>query len=90
MLQEKVDSTLKMFLRGTETEDVIRKRINRAAQESRSIVDYDYIIVNDDVDECASRLHSLIRAQRQRVKSNLAFVRRLQEELEDLSEKENE
>ena len=76
--------------RGTETEDVIRKRINRAAQESRSIVDYDYIIVNDDVDECASRLHSLIRAQRQRVKSNLAFVRRLQEELEDLSEKENE
>ena len=74
--------------RGTETDEVIAKRMSRAAQESHSVEQYDYIVVNDDVDECAARLHTLIRAQRQRVRSNLPFIRKLQRELKDLSEKE--
>ena len=74
--------------RGTETDEVIAKRMCRAAQEAHSLEQYEYIIVNDDVDECAANLHTLIRAQRQRVRSNLPFIRKLQEELVDLSEKE--
>lgn len=74
--------------RGTETDEVIAKRMRRAAQEARSLDQYDYIIVNDTIDECAANLHTLIRAQRQRVRSNLAFIGKLQKELVDLSEKE--
>ena len=63
--------------------------MRRAAQEALSVGEYDYIIVNDDADECAARLHTLIRAQRQRVRSNLPFIQNLQEELRDLPEKES-
>ena len=75
--------------RGTETDEVIWKRMRRAAQEALSVGEYDYIIVNDDADECAARLHTLIRAQRQRVRSNLPFIQNLQEELRDLPETES-
>lgn len=74
--------------RGTETEEVIARRMSRAAQEAEKVEKYDYIVVNDDVDECAARLHALIRSQRQRVRSNLPFIHRLQEELREISEKE--
>ena len=74
--------------RGTETDEVIAKRMNRAAQEAHYVEQYDYIVVNNDPDECAMSLHTLIRAQRQRVKSNLFFIHKLQDELKDMSEKE--
>ncbi len=72
--------------RGTETAEVINKRMKRAAQESAAVEKYDYIIVNDDADECAARLHTLIRSQRLRVKSNMPFIKKLQKELNDHSE----
>lgn len=74
--------------RGTETDEVIAKRMRRAAQEARNVEQYDYIVINNDVDECAMELHTLIRAQRRRVKSNLPFIHKLQDELKDMSEKE--
>ena len=72
--------------RGTETEEVIRKRLRRAAEEAVEAEKYDYIIVNDDVDECAQRLNSLIRSQRLRTNSNLAFMRALQKDLTKLTQ----
>ena len=74
--------------RGTETDEVIAKRMRRAEQEARNVEQYDYIVINNDVDECAMELHTLIRAQRRRVKSNLPFIHKLQDELKDMSEKE--
>lgn len=75
--------------RGTETPEVIDKRIRRAAEEVKHVKQYDYIIVNDDADECAARLHTLIRSQRLRVRSNIPFIDKLQNELKNMSEKEN-
>lgn len=74
--------------RGTESDEVIAKRMKRAAQEALSISQYDYIIVNDNADECTADLHALIRAQRCRVKSSFPFIRKLQQELRTISEKE--
>ena len=73
--------------RGTETGEVIAKRMRRAAEEAKNLEQYDYIVVNDDADVCAGRLHRVIRSQRQRVKSNLPFIRKLQEELKELNER---
>jgi len=38
--------------RGTETDDVIAGRLSRASEESVGIGEYDYIVVNDDLDKC--------------------------------------
>ena len=61
--------------RGTETEEVILKRMKRAAEEAVGVEQYDYIIVNEDADECAQELNCLIRAQRLRASSNMSFIR---------------
>ena len=71
--------------RGTETPDVIRKRMERAAEEAVGVEQYEYIVVNDDADECAQELNSLIRAQRHRTGSNKAFIRMIQEDLKRLT-----
>ena len=46
--------------RGTENKEIIQKRLSKAAEEAVGIEDYDYIIVNDDLDSSVERLHVLI------------------------------
>ena len=71
--------------RGTETEEVILKRMKRAAEEAVGVEQYDYIIVNEDADECAQELNCLIRAQRLRASSNMSFIRKIQRDLKELT-----
>lgn len=68
--------------RGTESEKVAKSRIKAAALEARSISQYDYVIVNDDVEKCAEQLHRLIWAQRYRTSKNLETVKAIREDLE--------
>jgi guanylate kinase len=71
--------------RGTETDEVIARRMKRAGEEAQRVSEYDYIIVNYDVDDCADQLDALIRSQRLRVRSNLPFIAKLQKELKELT-----
>lgn len=48
--------------RGTETNDVIAKRINRAVDEAKSMDCYEYLVINDDLDECVKQMHEIIKA----------------------------
>lgn len=60
--------------RGTESEDVIKKRLDRAKEESRDMDKYDYIVVNDDLEECVDQIHSIVRAKESLLKNNLDFI----------------
>lgn len=70
--------------RGTETEDVIRRRLARAAEESEGIERYDYMVINDDLDQSVELMHSLIEAQHSKISRNLEFVTQIQEEVRAL------
>lgn len=48
--------------RGTETEEVIAKRLSRAKEECAYMPQYDYIVVNDDLEECVEKMHELIQS----------------------------
>ncbi len=52
----------RLFKRGTETEEVIKKRIARAAEECSYMKEYDYIIVNDGLEECVEHMHCLLKS----------------------------
>ena len=58
--------TLKYRLsnRGTETAESLDKRLNRARDEIKFSSEYDYIVVNDDVDKCAQNIYSIINAEK--------------------------
>jgi guanylate kinase len=49
--------------RGTESEEVIMERINKANREFKSAKYYDYIVVNDEVNNAADRIMAIIRAE---------------------------
>ncbi len=57
-------ATLKKRLmkRGTEGMDVIEKRLKRAVEECAYMREYDYIMINDDLDECVDDMHKLLQS----------------------------
>lgn len=59
--------------RGTETEETIKARLDRARQEYREADFYDYIIINDDVEKAADELSAIIDAERCRF-ANREFI----------------
>ncbi len=54
--------------RGTETEEVIEKRVSQAAGELSYAEKYDYVIVNDDLDDAVSDFFAVMRAEKLRTK----------------------
>jgi len=60
--------------RGTETEEVINRRIHRSAEEVDLISGYDAIVINDDLDECTEKLHQIIVAARYATNRNTDFI----------------
>ena len=70
--------------RGTETDEVIRQRMLRASEESQGIEQYDYILVNDDIDTCVESLHQMIQSEKQRASRNTAFIECIKKEFVDL------
>ncbi len=67
--------------RGTETEEVIKKRLEKAAMEAEGIEAYDYILVNDNLDKTAKHLNYLIQDQHMRVRSQIEFLENIRREL---------
>ena len=70
--------------RGTETAEVIDKRMKRAAEESEGIEKYDFIAINDDVDECTARMHAMIQSAKFMPSRQLDFISKVRSELKAL------
>ena len=68
--------------RGTETQEVIDKRMHRAAQEAEGVEEYDYIVVNDDLAACVRQLHEIITAAHNTPDRNREFIENIRTELE--------
>lgn len=67
--------------RGTETEEVIRSRLARANEEAEGIENYDYLIVNDDLDTAVREFHEITETQHRRIDRNLKFIETMREGL---------
>lgn len=53
--------------RGTETEDKIQHRLRRAREEALAYPQYDYLIINEHVDESLARLETIVAAERMKI-----------------------
>jgi len=56
----------RLISRGTDTDDVIEKRIKNAKEEISHYREYDYVIINDDLDRAYRELESIVIASRLR------------------------
>lgn len=66
--------------RGTETAQVIADRLERAGEEAEGMGQYDYILVNDTVEECVDHLHQIIVSEHSRVSRNAEFIADIQKQ----------
>ena len=64
----------RLSLRGTDGDDVIRRRIENARIEIEQAYQFDYLVVNRDLDEAVEDVLAIIRAERSRVSRNRALV----------------
>ena len=70
--------------RGTESEEVIRQRLNRAVEESVGIENYDYIVINDKLEDAVEEVHGIISSAHNTPDRNKEFIAKMREELGNL------
>lgn len=72
--------------RGTESMETINKRIRRAADEAEYMKDYDYLVVNDQVEDCVEAVHQIITNEHSRMSKNKKFIEEVTAEFEAIKE----
>ena len=60
--------------RGTETDDSVKARLTRAIEEFKLIDKYDYLIMNDTIENAADSFFSIIRSERMRTSRNQLMI----------------
>ncbi len=71
--------------RGTESDEVIRQRLKRAVEESVGIENYDYIVINDKLEDAVESVHGIITAAHGTPDRNMEFISKVREELNGLN-----
>lgn len=68
--------------RGTEDAATVRARLARACEEAEGIGNYDYLVVNDEVQACADRIGQIADAERLKVSRQAERIRDMRQGLE--------
>lgn len=61
----------RLVLRATETPDKIKLRLNRAKEEFDIIDKYDYIVINDSVEQAVIDINCIVKSEKMRAVKNL-------------------
>lgn len=74
--------------RNTETEEQIHKRITRAVEEADWIDKYDFLVINDSLDECVKNLNDMITAAHNTPDRQQELIHKLKQDLDLISKGE--
>ena len=55
--------------RSKDTEEAMQRRLRTAREEVAAFAEYDYVVVNDELDACVDRLRAIVLAERARLRS---------------------
>lgn len=67
--------------RGTEAQDVIEKRLKRASEEAEGVEAYDYIVVNDILEECVETVDRIIKNEHNRTSEKISIIEDIRRDL---------
>lgn len=67
--------------RGTESADVIRDRLSRASEEAQGMEEYDYLVVNDKLEDCVEEMHRIIQSEHFKASRNNEFINTIKKDL---------
>lgn len=69
--------------RGTENESQIRGRLRRATEEAEYMPAYDYLVINDNLDETVIRLNSIIQSQKSKTRFCGELIKEITQDLKE-------
>ncbi|MEE0857856.1 MAG: guanylate kinase [Acutalibacteraceae bacterium] len=61
--------------RGTDEEEVIQKRLAIAINEIKQAEKYDYIVINDELNDCINDIKTIINAEKMKIYNMIDFVK---------------
>ncbi len=67
--------------RGTESEEAIKGRLARAHEESVGMDKYDFIVINDDLEECVDEVHRIIELSKKQPVRMQPFIEDMKNQL---------
>lgn len=67
--------------RGTEDEATIKARLQRASDEAKGVENYNYIVINDKVDDCVEAINSIVNSEKRKAVNNMSLINNIKEEL---------
>lgn len=70
--------------RGTETAEVIQKRISRAAEEAESMEAYEFIVINDDLETCVDAVNAIVVSESCKKENRTQFLIDIKRQLDEL------
>jgi len=68
--------------RSQDSEEVMERRLKSAAEEVRNYSQYDYVLINREIEEASARLAAIVKAERLRKARMEAEVRPILENFE--------
>ena len=74
----------RLVSRNTDTSEKITKRLTRAIDEAEQMKEYDYVVINDDLDDCIRLMEEIILTQPQGPRYDPLFKERFVEELKEI------
>lgn len=67
--------------RGTESQDIIEKRLRRASEEAQGVEAYDYIVVNDILEDCVETVDRIIKNEHNRTSEKISIIEDIRKDL---------
>ncbi len=60
--------------RGTESQEVIDKRVNEAVEEIKRAVNYDYVMINDELENAIKDFEAILKASKLTIENNKNMI----------------
>ena len=73
--------------RGSESHEEITKRLMAGIREAEKMRDYDYVLINRDLDKCVSEIDRIVRSDTKEHRYDRSFKERFVKDLERIVEK---
>ena len=71
----------RLVKRGTESMEVILSRMERAREEAKGMDRYDYLVINDVLEDCVDEVRRIIQGEHRKSFRNMDFIEKMRQEL---------
>lgn len=68
--------------RGTESPETINARLKRATEEAEGVEAYDYIVVNDNLQDCVETVDRIVKSEHNRAGGFISLIKEIRADLE--------